>query len=617
MTTPLQPDTELIESFVDDATEALRAFEIAVSDLRSGRSQETLQELFCIAHNLKGASMCIGIEAFADFVHDVEDVIQCLINGAIAKDARVVEVLLAAQQCMMTWVLTLTSNPSHVPSTESLLKDLLSLGRGASALEGDVPPIIDEPAHDIQVDEGADEEDLEALFQMHRKIYEEGQRARNESGVANTKGTDGGVVPQSTGSDAPPAAKNKGAKGALRLHETLRISAQKLDELVQLISELSVHQGILHEARKSDEAPSQAAAHALQLTSKLVKEIHSKALELRMQPLSALIQKLEKTATDLAAMQGKRIKVFIEGSEVQFDKTVIEKISDPLVHVIRNSVDHGIEPPVERVAAGKNPEATLRIAAVQDAGGISIVVSDDGRGMDDQAILAAAIKKGVVAPGAQLTSDEIKNLIFVQGISTAPKLTEISGRGVGMDIVMRTAQSLRGHIGLRSALGEGTAITITLPTSMSIVDALVVGVRDTRYAIPMSELTEIIDLSRYPIETTGKGGAMISLRGEVIPLEVLADYMPTTESGSHHTETDVSRAGHRCPALLVRDGDQSVAFAIDQILSQQQVVVRPLSEQLDGLRGLRGFTILGDGEPGVILSLPELARSYFSSVGGK
>jgi two-component system chemotaxis sensor kinase CheA len=336
-----------------------------------------------------------------------------------------------------------------------------------------------------------------------------------------------------------------------------------------------------------------------------------------MQPLSALMQKLEKTATELATMQGKLLRVVIEGSEVQFDKTVIEKISDPLVHVIRNSVDHGIEPPVDRVAAGKNPEATLRIAAVQDAGGVSIVVSDDGRGMDDNAILAAAIKKGVVAPEAQLSSEQIKNLIFVQGISTAPKLTEISGRGVGMDIVMRTAQSLRGQIGLRSVLGEGTSITMTLPTSMSIVDALVVGVRDTRYAIPMSELTEIIDLGSYPIEATGKGGAIISLRGEVIPIEALANYMPTTESEPNHTDTKVSRSGNQCPALLVRDGAQSVAFAIDQILSQQQVVVRPLSEQLDGLRGLRGFTILGDGEPGVILSLPELARSYFSSVGGK
>jgi two-component system, chemotaxis family, sensor kinase CheA len=617
MSKRLQPDTELLESFVDDATEALQAFEIAVCALRSGRSQETLQELFCIAHNLKGASMCIGIESFADFVHEVEDVIQCLINGAVVKDERVVEILVAVQQCMMTWVRGLISNPSHVPPTESLRQDLFSLRRGESALEGEMPRTIDESIQESKVDESADEEDLEALFQMHKKIYEEGQRARDERAVANSKSADGGAVPQSTEPDALPAAKTKSGKGAPRLHETLRISAQKLDELVQLISELSVHQGILQEAGRGDEIPSQAASHALQLTSKLVKEIHSKALELRMQPLSALMQKLEKTATDLATMQGKLLRVVIEGSEVQFDKTVIEKISDPLVHVIRNSVDHGIEPPVDRVAAGKNPEANLRIAAVQDAGGVSIVVSDDGRGMDDKAILAAAIRKGVVAPEAQLSSEQIKNLIFVQGISTAPRLTEISGRGVGMDIVMRTAQSLRGQIGLRSVLGEGTSITMTLPTSMSIVDALVVGVRDTRYAIPMSELTEIIDLGSYPIEATGKGGAIISLRGEVIPIEALANYMPTTESEPNHTDTKVSRSGHRCPALLVRDGAQSVAFAIDQILSQQQVVVRPLSEQLDGLRGLRGFTILGDGEPGVILSLPELARSYFSSVGGK
>jgi two-component system chemotaxis sensor kinase CheA len=184
-----------------------------------------------------------------------------------------------------------------------------------------------------------------------------------------------------------------------------------------------------------------------------------------------------------------------------------------------------------------------------------------------------------------------------------------------MDIVMRTVQSLRGRIDLQSTLGKGTSLSFTLPTSLSIVDALVVDVDATRYAVPMHELTEIIDLASYPIESTGQGGLMISLRGEVVPVEALSDYMATPGVVRGGRAKRAAQAGRRCPALLVREGSQSIAFAIDTVVSQQQVVVRPLSEQLDGLQGFRGCTILGDGEPGVILSLPELARSYFSSIG--
>ena len=611
MGTTIELDRELIESFVDDATEALQAFEAATISLRSGQTSALVEELFCVAHNLKGASMCIGLEPFSDFVHNVEDVIQCMINGGVAQSERVIEVLLAAQRCMTTWVGALLTTPSFIPDTESLLKDLeslmvphISIPDETLIIEDDVPP-----------EDPDDDDDLEALFEMHRKIYEDDQRAREGRESEADQPLGSYVEPMATEGKKGPRFSTHGRPPPSRSQETLRISAHKLDELVQLISELSIHQGIVREARREDGLLTKAAAHALHLSYKLVKDIHSKALELRMQPLSGLMQKLERNALDLAAMQGKRVKVMIEGSDVQFDKTVLDKMADPLVHVIRNSVDHGIELPAQREAEGKPAEATLKISAIQDAGSVLIRVSDDGRGMDDSAIFAAAVRKGIVSSDAELSSDQIRKLIFVQGVSTAPKLTEISGRGVGMDIVMRTVQSLRGGIDIASTLGEGTTLTITLPTSLSIIDALVVGVKESRYAVPMSELTEIIDLSRYPVERTGKGGFIVSLRGEVVPVEALADYMPTPSLHQVHDRVLMAGRSNRFPALLVRDAGQSVAFAIDRIVSQQQIVVRPLSDQLDGLQGLRGCTILGDGEPGVILSLPELARAYFALVG--
>ena len=599
-------DQELLCGFVDDILEALQGFEKAVLSLRHPPYDNALHDLFRTAHNLKGASMCIGLESFGDFIHSVEDVIQCMINGFILPDEHLIKTLLEAQSCMSTWAGTLLSDPNYIPAMGSILKELKAIGgarmskiRGASSIS----------ASDHGVDTSSEVEDLDALFKMHRTIYQEQRRSQS----VKTSKIDG--VAEEFQEPEEDRRKSKSKQGLQpRPHDTLRISAHKLDELIQLMSELSIHQSIIQEARKNRELQGKSSAHAIQLSQKLVKEIHSKAIELRMQPLSALMQKLERNAMDLASMQGKQIKVIIEGEDVQLDKSVIEKISDPLVHVIRNSVDHGIEIPSRRVALGKPAEATIKIAAQQDAIGVSIIVSDDGQGMDDGLIFAAAVKKGIVKADAQLSSDQIRRLIFVQGLSTASKLTEISGRGVGMDIVMRTVQSLRGRIELQSTLGKGTAISFTLPTSLSIIDALVVKVNEARYAVPMHELTEIIDLSSYPVEATGQGGFMISLRGEVVPVETLADYMPSPGFLSATAPTFNPRSGCGCPALLVREGVQSIAFAIDKVVSQQQIVVRPLSDQLDGLQGFRGCTILGDGEPGVILSLPELARTYFSSI---
>ena len=620
-------EPELLSSFVDDSLEALQTFERSTLALRAENAEEALQDLFRTAHNLKGASMCIGLESFGDFIHIVEDVIQFMINGAVELDEKVISILMAAHSCMNTWVRTLVSNPSHTPVMGTILKDLRSIGRvpqGAETTERESPPEktmvtssrLDEEGESDQEEE--EEEDLEALFQMHKKIYQEEQQAKQSKARGSqsdgTRGRNNGDMAPFSPKRGRSQSSTGGQSG--RSHETLRISAQKLDELVQLISELSIHQGMVQEARKHDELGSKSTARALQLSYKLVKDIHSKALELRMQPLTGLMQKLERTATDLATMQGKQIKVVLEGVDVQLDKSVIEKISDPLVHVIRNSVDHGVEPPSRRLAQGKPAEATVKIAAIQDAVGVSIVVSDDGYGMNDRNIFEAAVKKGVISPDAQLTSDQIKRLIFVQGISTATKLTEISGRGVGMDIVLRTVESLRGRIDVASILGQGTSLSITLPTSLSIIDALVVKVQDCRYAVPMHELTEIIDLSRYPLEATGHGGLMISLRGEVVPIETLADYMATPGFYQPSLKNGARRETLGCPALLVREGAQAIAFAIDKVVSQQQIVVRPLSEQFEGLQGFRGCTILGDGEPGVILSLPELAKAYFSAVGG-
>jgi two-component system chemotaxis sensor kinase CheA len=609
----IEIDQELLASFVDDALDSLTGFERAALALGSAEFEDALQELFRSAHNLKGASMCIGLQAFGDFVHRVEDVIQHIINGRIDRSDKLIALLLSAHLCMSQWVKTLATSPACPPDVIPVMSELTSIinqsqkNRGAEGGGGGRS----------STDTIENEEELELLFEFYRKRYEAEHPITQQS---RSEKEDTAAVPtapprvEDVVSDKKPRFKSRRSEKQDRAIETIRISAQKLDELIQLVGELSIHQSIVQESRKKETGISRASEHAFQLSQKITREVHAKALELRMQPLAGLMQKLERTAVDLANTQGKSIRVAIDAADVQLDKSVIEKISDALVHMIRNSVDHGVEEPSKRIAVGKSSEGLLAITASQEANEVRITISDDGQGMDDQVIFAAAVRKGIVRPDEKLAPDEIKNLIFVQGLSTAPKITEISGRGVGMDVVMATVKSLRGRIDIQSTVGVGTTFVVTLPTSLSIIDALVVNVGESRYAVPMQELTEIIDLSRYPIESVGRGGTMISLRGQVVPVEPLADYMSTSEAGWMVPRMLESNLSKGTTALLVRDGNNVVAFAIDEIVSQQQIVVRPLSEQLEGLQGLRGCTILGDGSPGVILSLPDIARSYFSSL---
>lgn len=589
-------NTEFFAIFLDEAGDILEKFERACLDLETNQSPQVLDEMFRAAHNLKGGSRLIGLTQLSDFVHRVEDLIELVIKGALIVAPELLSTFLEVHGLLHKWLIGLRESIDYCPEFAELMGrvDLYrELGREAPA--GSLKPVDTKKVSASPVVAESKSSDLPATRESDDPL-EQQRNAWSEDPVQSVEGR------------APE--KSKAEQRVARADETIRISSHKLDELIQLFGELSIHQGIIYEARKTDELDSRSAQHAMHLSYKIAKELHTKALTLRMQPLYGLFQKLERTVRDVARTQGKKIRVALEGVDVELDKTVIEQIADPLMHIVRNAVDHGIEDPELRVALGKPAEAEIRLVAVQDSAGVRLTVGDDGRGLDEERIKSKALEKGLIRPDAVITSEQIRKLIFLPGFSTSEKVTDISGRGVGMDVVMSSVQSLRGQLDVDSVAGKGTSISIVLPTSLSIVDALVVKVKHQRYAIPMQELTEIIDLDSYTVEHSGNKGLMISLRGEVVPVEALADYMPTLP-GQGRTVAS-SDGDHGVPALLVREGVRAIAFKIDTIVSQQQVVVRPLSDQLAGLPGFSGCTILGDGEPGMIVSLPEVARKYFS-----
>jgi chemotaxis protein histidine kinase CheA len=303
----------------------------------------------------------------------------------------------------------------------------------------------------------------------------------------------------------------------------------------------------------------------------------------------------------------KQVQVERVGEEVSLDKLVVDGMLDPLIHIARNAVDHGVEDVVSRVQAGKAPVGRISISAENTAGGVTIVFSDDGRGIDGDKVYAKAIERGLIERDRDLSAEEKLELIFLPGLSTASAVTEVSGRGVGMDVVNDTVKRMGGRVEIQSVQGQGTTMTITLPTNISIIDALIVKIGGAQYALPNQDLMEVVNLTDFNVQPVNGGESqVIDLRGSVVAVEEMAAFL---DGGASPTKaSDGTR-----PAILVSYRDQMLALAVESVVGQQQIFVRPMIGHLAPIGFYGGSTILSDGEPTIILNLPEMARRFFTS----
>jgi two-component system chemotaxis sensor kinase CheA len=435
-------DIELVESFAVDALDLLRGFERAALSLETDASGDALRELFRTAHTLKGSAMGIGLDEYGFCVHKVEDLIQLLCVGEISPSREVVDILISANARLKVWAQGLSTNPRYVPSVEDILAKVAVVHRDVKDRAD-----VDGGGHRSKSTTALESrEDLEAVLEFYKK---QGQPA-------------GGVNKPRKGkvSVEERARRHKKLDHA---YESLKFSTRKLEEIIDLVGELSSHQEILKDGSHDQESRARSAQAVQALTLRLVHELHSTGGAVRRVSIKSLMLKLQKTATLLAQSQGKKVRVVLEGEDVELNSSVYEKLSAPLVHVIRNAVDHGVESSESRVAQGKSTEATITIGARREEDGVSVTVSDDGQGLNDRAIFSAAVKKGLVGQDEKLSSEEIRRFIFEQGFSTASKLTEVSGRGVGMDVVFKAVQELEGVISLTSEEGRGTSVSIRIP----------------------------------------------------------------------------------------------------------------------------------------------------------
>lgn len=429
--------------------------------------------------------------------------------------------------------------------------------------------------------------------------------AGDRSTVANSGPVKGGektaeptgvlVAPSVSSTSAAIEKKPANRSGANSDNETVRVDRRRLDELINQIGELVI--GVSMVEREVIAVNHGNESSAMMQLGKIVRDLQELSLSLRMVPIGATFQKMARVVHDISRKLGKQIDFVTEGDDTELDKSVVDKIGDPLIHMVRNAADHGIELPEVRVAAGKSPSGRVTLRAFQQGGNIFIELTDDGRGLNRQAILSKAVERGIIAHGETLSDNDICNLIFQPGFSTAKEITDISGRGVGMDVVRRNVEELQGSVQVRSTEGEGSTMTVRLPLTLAILDGLLIQVRSEVYVIPLLSVVESISLEPSEIRMLVSAGEVIMLRGEIIPVISLCTLLQGEPASDNQKRL----------LVIVEDQGRRLALIVDELLGQQQVVIKNLEANFRKVPGVAGATILGDGCVALILDICGIA----------
>lgn len=380
--------------------------------------------------------------------------------------------------------------------------------------------------------------------------------------------------------------------------QSIRVDLDKVDRVVNMVGELVITQSML--TQQMDEnlrSRYQELVRGLEVLAQTTRGLQDSVMAIRAQPVKSVFSRMPRLVRELAGKTGKKIRLEMVGEATEIDKTVIEQLSDPLTHMIRNSADHGIESSEKRVEKGKSETGTIRLSAEQAGGNILIIVEDDGAGINREKVLEIARERGVVGPEQQMTEEQIDNLIFAPGFSTADAVSDISGRGVGMDVVLSNIMKIGGSVHVRSWPGRGTRMTLRLPLTLAVLDVMLVSVGNCPYVVPLSSIVETMQCARADFGDMPSGGRVLQVRG---------DYVQVVDLASRFGINTDMNGSNRFVVLCEADGDQKLALIVDDILGQQQVVIKSLEENFERLEGIAGGTILGDGSVALIVDVAGL-----------
>lgn len=384
---------------------------------------------------------------------------------------------------------------------------------------------------------------------------------------------------------------------------SIRVDIQKIDRMVNMVGELVITQAMIMQRLK--DIPEQYLQRLMQGVNELsrhTRELQESVMSVRMQPVKSVFSKLPRIVRDVSRKLNKSIRLEMKGEATEIDKTVIESLSDPLVHMIRNSVDHGIEMPADRLAKGKPEEGVITLSADNSGGRILIEISDDGAGINREKVFKKAVEKGLYPADANLSPEEIDNIIFMAGFSTADKVTDVSGRGVGMDVVCSNIKALGGEIEMTNNPGYGMKFIISLPLTLAILDGMVIRVGSEKYILPINNILETMQVKIADVNRVKNSNEVISVRGEFIPIVYLSEIFGITKT---------TQKNDKILVVLVENGKNKLGIVVEDLLGQQQVVIKNLEENSDKVQGISGATILGDGNVSLIIDVAQIQKMTF------
>lgn len=584
---PAGIDMELVRLFCAEAEDLVRDVEQGVLMLeRNPDDAETMATVFRAFHTLKGNAAVLKLVELQGLAHEIESLLDAVRRGDLRITSEAIDIVLAGADVFSRFLAEAGRQAEgfDVGRTIALpIPALLDATRAVatSRAASPRPPVAGSQAADAATARpsavGRDA-DAAPVATVTTAMPNEAA-ATVSAGEPSPRAPSSAVVPTVSGS--------------------VRVDTRKLDALVDLVGELVIAESMVVDGTTAVRSGDERLARSLARLHGITSELQRTAMTLRMVPIRGTFQKMTRLVRDAAGKLGKDIRLVLEGEETELDRTVVEEIGDPLIHMIRNAIDHGIEPPAERIAAGKPPQGQVTLRAYHRGGFVVIEISDDGRGLDPTRIRARAVERGIVPSDATLEPREILDLIFAPGFSTAEVVTDLSGRGVGMDVARRNIERIRGTIQIESQPGRGTIFTISIPLTLAIIEGLLAAVGDQRYVIPTLAVRESFRPQAGAVCTVHGRGEVVRVRDSLVPILRLSRLFGV--SGAVEAPEEgilvVVDAGHDVRCLLV-----------DALVGKQEVVIKSLGETFAGHTGFSGAAILGDGQVGLILDTAALVR---------
>ncbi|MBD3169756.1 MAG: chemotaxis protein CheA [candidate division Zixibacteria bacterium] len=614
-------DQTLIAEFITEAREHCANAEQLMMDLETGDDLEgAINGIFRSFHSIKGAAGFLDLTPVLVLAHESETLLDMARKGTLAIEGMIADTVFDSIDSLRTLfdcIEEVLDSGQGNDVTDKISGLLLKLKR----IINNQGPLDGESVDEGKIEEAAEEEEESsgvsdaAPKRLGELLVEAGEIDKDELDdiLAEQKDAEyrekvghslvkGSKVPARKVAQAlreQQSKKDKPASGNKAVKEMVKIDTERLDRLIDTIGELVIAESMVGQDEQILALDSPHVTRNISHLNKITRELQEMGMAMRLVPVKPTFQKLARAVRDLTKKSGKKINLVIYGEDTEVDRSIVENVGDPLMHMVRNSVDHGIEPPEDRVAKGKEETGTIKLSAYHKGGNLYFDIEDDGKGLDKEKIMQKAREKGLVDPGKELTDKEIYNLIFHPGFSTAAKITDVSGRGVGMDVVKRNIESMRGYMEIESEPGKGSKFSMRLPLTLAIIDGMLVSVGRERFIIPTLSVVESLRLTSDIIYTVENRAEMINLRGSLLPLiriDKLLNLKENREGSSNDT------------VVVVEDAHQRAGLVIDELLGQRQTVIKSLGSVFEDQKWISGGAILSNGRIGLIIDVSGIIK---------